>query len=129
MSARWSTGSPWACSGAIYSNRADNGAGHRGDVYQRPGATQMLGPAAAFRYCSLTFAPGGVGDAEIHDGRLVVIADHDVGGLEVTVNDASVMRAGESSDDAASDLQRSADGQCGLFSEASRGPSRLRAAS
>src|SRR5262245_17003640 len=46
------------------------------------------------------------GDAEIHDGRLIVFANHDVRRLEIAVNDAGFMRRDETRDDALDEAKR-----------------------
>ncbi len=83
-------------------DRADDGAGHGAADEQGSRRRRLMPPAAA--------APGRIGrrasDAEIHDRRLVIGADHDVGGLQIAVDDARVVRRHQAGGDAASDVER-----------------------
>ena len=58
--------------------------------------------------------PGRARDPEVHDRRLVVGADHDVGRLEVAMNDARVMRGDEARRRCPRDAERSRDRQLRL---------------
>ncbi len=50
-------------------------------------------------------------DAEVHDRRHIVNADHDVGGLQVAMHDAGFVRRDQAGDDATRDVQRAPDRQ------------------
>ena len=76
----------------------------------------------ARRHRRLLRAVGRTRDAEVHDRRHVVGADHDVGGLEVTMHDAGFVRRDQAGDDAARDVQGARDGQLFVLVQDGRDP-------
>jgi hypothetical protein len=84
MSERLSTFSPRACSGDRYC-----GADHRGGLRHRRGRVG-----------------DGAGDAEVHHLDGAARGEHDVGGLDVAVDDARAVRVGERIEHARGELQR-----------------------
>ena len=100
----------------MYSMVPTIGARHR-CAGQQPGAAQIDGPDTGASRDALTVPTRRARDPEIHDRRLVIVADHDVGGLEVAVDDARVMGGDETRDDTPGDAQRAGNLQPGLLLE------------
>ena len=98
-------------------------------------AIVLLAPIAAVRLksvartprrrCGLPRAVSRARDAEIHHRRRIVNADHDVGGLQVAMNDVGFVRRYQTGDNATRDAQRARDRQplCSLRMVARSEPS------